>query len=72
MTAVTAYLVDGQLIGGLYQRRQGHGFLQLKGAARYRGNQDFLDLERNARQVTAIPDDGIGHGRRRGHRHPRG
>ena len=44
MTAVTAYLVDGQLIGGLYQRRQGHGFLQLKGAARYRGNQTFSIL----------------------------
>src|SRR5687767_5442886 len=25
VTAVTAYLVDGQLIGGRYQRRQGHG-----------------------------------------------
>jgi hypothetical protein len=26
----------------------------------YRGNQDFLDLERNASQASAIPDDGIG------------
>jgi len=25
VTAVTAYLVDAQFIGGLYQRRQGHG-----------------------------------------------
>jgi hypothetical protein len=44
MTAVAAYLVDGQLIGGLYQRRQGHGFLQLKGAARYRRRQTFSIL----------------------------
>src|SRR5215207_115440 len=36
MTAVTSYLVDGQLIGGRYQRRQGHGSPQGMDAAQHR------------------------------------
>jgi hypothetical protein len=46
MAAIAAYLVDGQLIGGLYQRRQGHGLLQLKDAAlcRTAGTKTFSIL----------------------------
>src|SRR4029453_15148086 len=34
MTAVAAYLVDGQLIDGRYQRRQGHGSPPVQGRGR--------------------------------------
>src|SRR5207342_733121 len=60
MTAIAAHLVDGQLIGRLYQRRQGHGSPPAQGRGAGTAEQDFLDLDGNAQLVIAIPDDGIG------------
>src|SRR4029453_16425544 len=60
MTAVTAYLVDAELIGGLYQRRQDHGSPPVQGRGAVPRGTGSLDLESNAALATAIPDDGMG------------
>ena len=60
MAAIAADLVDGQLGGGLDQRRQGHGSPPAQGRGAGTAEQDFLDLDGNALLAIAIPDDGIG------------
>ena len=49
-----------QLIGGLDQRRQGHGSPPAQGRGAVPRQQGFLDLDGNAQSADAIPDDGIG------------